>query len=826
MSTFTPVFFNTEQVLGNFLQGFQPLKASELPALTGGKWLNFSQDREVHQVFIDSRKYYSGQDSVFVAFIGKGQDGHRFIGDLYHSGIRQFVVEREVPVEGLEDSNILLVHSAAAFLQDIAAWHRSRLNFPVIGITGSNGKTVVKEWLYQVLTDDHSIIKSPASYNSGIGVPLSVLPAGPWHDLGIFEAGISRPGEMDVLQGIIRPDIGIFTNLLSAHDEGFESRLQKAQEKAILFRDCAQVVYCADDALISQVLAGKAGLTWSREGKGQVNIRDSDAGLEVSSPKGDFLIPTRFTDRASVENLSHVITVMLLLGYEPAVIIQRTAGIRNLSMRLEMREAVNGCKVIDDSYSNDLTSLKIALDFLRAQHAGKKVVILSDLEQTGLPAETWMAEVRDLLERSEIHAVVAIGPVTGSQPEKIYSGASGYSSAEAFLESGVYREWIDCGILVKGARSFRLEQIVFALQRRIHGTVMEIDLVALGKNLNLFRSRLQPGTRLMVMVKAFAYGSGAAEVARFLEHNGVDYLGVAYADEGLALRNRGIRLPLMVMNPAPESHGMLVSANLEPAIYSIRLARELAERLRGEQLNIHLKLDTGMHRLGFTEDQLDELISLLRNHPQMMVRSVYSHLAASEDPVQDAFTAVQAERFRNMYNRIVSALGYRPLRHLLNTAGILRHPDFHFDMVRLGIGLYGIGPDPELEQVVTLKTVISQVKTIPDGETIGYGRRGHVAPGGRIATIAIGYADGYNRMFGNGKGNVLINGKLAPVVGSVCMDMTMVDITGIDAKEGDEVIIFGKELPPAEVASWIGTIPYELLTSTGERVRRVFHSAG
>jgi len=813
-------------VLGHLLKDFIPLAARQLPEITGGIWLNFKADREIRQVFIDSRKFNSGPAALFVAFIGKGQDGHRFIGELYAAGVRQFAVEKEIPTEGLEEANILLVKSAAAFLQDLAAWHRQRLEFPVIGITGSNGKTVVKEWLYQVLSEDHSIIKSPASYNSGIGVPLSVLPAGPWHDLGIFEAGISRPGEMEILRRIIRPDIGIFTNLLSAHDEGFASRIEKASEKAVLFRDCPQVVYCADDPLIASALQGKEGLTWSREGKGQVTIRTIDGGLEVSGEKGNFPVPTPSTDSASLENLSHVITVMLLLGYSPEVIQARTAGIRNLSMRLEMKEAVNGCKVIDDSYSNDLTSLKIALDFLRAQHAGRRVVVLSDLEQTGLPPERWMAEVHDLLEGSGINEVVAIGPVTGNNPKKIHHAATGFRSAEEFLATSAYRNWTDCGILVKGARSFRLEQIVFVLQRRIHGTVMEIDLVALGKNLNLFRSRLQTGTRLMVMVKAFAYGSGAAEVARFLEHNGVDYLGVAYADEGLALRNRGIRLPLMVMNPAPETHGVLVAASLEPAIYSLRLARELAERLRGERLNIHLKLDTGMHRLGFDEAEVGDLINLLRDHPQMIVRSVYSHLAASEDPAHDAFTALQADRYLRMYERIAEAIGYRPMRHLLNTAGILRHPDFHFDLVRLGIGLYGIGPDPELEQVVTLKSVISQVKTIPAGETVGYGRRGQIAAGAKIATIAIGYADGYGRAFGNGKGKVLINGKRAPVVGNVCMDMTMVDITGIDAKEGDEVVIYGKDLPPSEVASWIGTIPYELLTSTGERVRRVFHSAG
>ncbi|MFM7327518.1 MAG: bifunctional UDP-N-acetylmuramoyl-tripeptide:D-alanyl-D-alanine ligase/alanine racemase [Bacteroidota bacterium] len=802
------------------------MNSSRLPEITRGKWLMFTIDRPVRQVFIDSRKYHAGQDALFVAFLGKGQDGHRFIPELYEAGIRQFVVEHPIDTGGLEEANVLLVPSSAVFLQDIAAWHRGNFSFPVIGITGSNGKTVVKEWLYQALAEDHSIIKSPASYNSGIGVPLSVLPAAPWHTLGIFEAGISTTGEMAILQRIIRPDIGIFTNLLSAHDEGFHSREEKAAEKALLFSDCKQVVYCADDAVISTALNGKTGLSWSRQDRGDVSIRLITGGLQVDHKGEQFDVPVGFTDQASLENLSHVITVMLLLGYRPEVIRRRVGAIKNLSMRLEMKEALNGCKVIDDSYSNDLSSLKIALDFLRAQHPGNKVVILSDLEQSGLPPESWMAEVRQLLQGSGISEVVAIGPVIGSRPESIHPSATGYRSTEEFLQTASLYGWADCGILVKGARSFRLEQVVNALQWRIHGTVMEIDLVALGKNLNLFRSRLVPGTKLMVMVKAFAYGSGAAEVARFLEHNGVDYLGVAYADEGVALRNRGIRLPLMVMNPAPESHNLLVSANLEPAVYSLKLARELAERLRGERLNIHLKLDTGMHRLGFEEQELDPLLRLLKENPQLIVRSVYSHLAASEDPAHDEFSALQSARFRGMVEKITESIGYRPMRHLLNTAGILRHPDYHFELVRLGIGLYGIAAEPGLEQVVTLKTVISQIKTIRQGETVGYGRRGVVPAGTRIATIAIGYADGYSRAFGNGKGKVLINGALAPVVGNVCMDMTMVDITGIDAREGDEAVVFGKDLPPAIVAGWIGTIPYELLTSTGERIRRVFHSAG
>ena len=785
------------------------------------------RDADIHQVFIDSRKHFSVSGSLFIALHGQGHDGHDFIEELYQRGVRYFVVDRKIDLKNIPEATVFAVSSGLKCLQHLAIHHRKSFRFPVIGITGSNGKTIIKEWLYQVLSPEFPIIKSPGSYNSQIGVPLSVLPAEDWHRIGIFEAGISRIGEMPALEEIIRPDIGLFTNLLSAHDEGFSSREEKASEKAKLFVRSKNVVFCADDPILLKILSGPNAYTWSMKGKGTVNFIISSGSVRAEHNNKNFIVHTALTDPASIENICHVITIMILLGYEGNVIAERCQELRRLPMRLEMKDAVNGCKIIDDSYSNDLSSLKIALDFLKAQYPGKKAIILSDLQQTGLREEHWFGEVRRLLQSSDLEAVVGIGPVLGAQAALLHKHALGFPDVESFLESLSFVEWQNAGILIKGARVFKLEQIVEKLQRHIHGTVMEIDLLALNRNLNFFRSRMSTGTRLMVMVKAFAYGSGAAEIARFLEHNGVHYLGVAYADEGVALRNRGIKVPVMVMNPAPESYGLLVSHDLEPAVFSPGQLQELILRLRGERIGIHIKLDTGMHRLGFEPEQLDELIDTLKKNQYLSVRTIYSHLAASEDSALDDFSKEQATRFESGYRKISEAIGYQPVRHLLNTAGIIRFPEYHFEMVRLGIGLYGISSgDTDLEQVVTLKTVISQIKTIAEGETVGYGRRGKVKARTRIATIAIGYADGYSRSFGNGKGKVLINNHLAPTVGNICMDMTMVDLTGIEANEGDEVIIYGRDLSPTTVAAWINTIPYELLTSTGDRVRRIFHSAG
>ena len=802
------------------------LNSNELPAITGGSWVQYIGEKPITTLLTDSRKSFPEEGVLFIAFEGAGRDGHQFIHSLYERGVRQFVVSKNIDVSDLPLANIFFCNNPIDFLQKVARHHRECFQIPVIGITGSNGKTIIKEWLFQVLEPDFSVVKSPASYNSQIGVPLSVWQIQPENTLGIFEAGVSKKGEMDNLRKVIQPTIGLFTNLLSAHDEGFASRREKALEKVKLFKSVERLIYCSDDKLIEEVVKGLPTFSWGTFGSPDLRIIFEKGLLRVKNENFEFNINVSSVDSASLQNLSHVVATMVVLGYEPEVISNRVSQLRPLPMRLEMKEAINGCKLIDDSYSNDLSSLRIALDFLSAQHSGEKVVILSDLQQTGLDKKAWIDETAKMIQKAGVSGFMGIGPELEKAAAVIHPKGIGFSDTETFLKKANLQSWVNAGILVKGARSFKLEQVVERLARKIHGTVMEVDLLALNRNLGYYRSLVPKGTRIMVMVKAFAYGSGAAEIARFLEHSGVDYLGVAYADEGASLRNHGIGLPVMVMNPSPESIGLLVTYGLEPAVYSMKSLRQLIGKARGESLNIHLKLDTGMHRLGFESEEIEELISLINGNPNLRVVSVYSHLAASEDSNHDEFTRIQFSRFDKMFEGISSALGYVPLRHILNTAGIERHSSHCMEMVRLGIGLYGASGNPNLENVLTLKSVISQLKTLTADETVGYGRHGRVATGSIIGTVALGYADGYHRAFGKGIGKMLVKGKLAPTVGNICMDMTMIDLTGIGAEEGDEVIVFGKDIPPSQVASWIGTIPYEILTATGERVRRIFHSSG
>jgi Alr-MurF fusion protein len=806
------------------------IKFSQLEAITGGKFISFKTDVPVISLITDSRKAISSEGALFFAIRGEHHDGHKFLNALYEQGIRQFIVEYKTDLPGaLKDCNILLVESSVMALQSIAAYHRAQLTIPVIGITGSNGKTIIKEWLHQLLSEDYKIAKNPGSYNSQLGVPLSVWQLQPHHQLGIFEAGISKRGEMEKLQQIIQPTIGLFTNIGSAHDEGFSDQKEKTLEKLRLFETSKIVIYCSDHAIVKEAVRQTRikSLSWGTAPDSDIKVKKDGDKFNVTYNGDSFNLKLPFTDIASIENSLHCAAVMLYFGYSGESIENKIQGLRSVPMRLELKEGINQCQIIDDTYNNDLAGLQISLEFLSNQHQKKKKrLILSDILESGMPEQELVQKVASLVKSNGVHAFVGVGKTLNDYHQLFDPTSEFYLTTEDFVKNFDWDKLENEIILVKGARTFQFEKIVNKLQRKVHGTVMEIDLGAVVHNLNFFKARLKHSTKIMAMVKAFAYGSGSIEIANILQYHKVDYLGVAYPDEGIELRKNHIHLPIMVMNPSEESFDSILQYNLEPELYSFNILRNFIKFLNGQPCAVHIKLDTGMHRLGFTESEITDLIKLLQENSNMRVASVFSHLAGADESLHDEFSNGQAERFFKTANILSDALGYKPLYHLLNSPGILRLPQFQFDMVRLGIGLYGIDPTEKktkgLQPVATLKTIISQIKNIKAGETIGYGRRGKAEEDMTLATIAIGYADGFSRAFSRGVGEVMINGQLAKVIGNVCMDMTMVDITGIPAHEGDEVIIFGKELPIQHIAEKINTISYEILTSTSERVKRIF----
>ncbi|MES2731236.1 MAG: bifunctional UDP-N-acetylmuramoyl-tripeptide:D-alanyl-D-alanine ligase/alanine racemase [Bacteroidota bacterium] len=804
----------------------------------------------IRYLLTDSRQLTSPYTSLFFAIQGEHHDGHQFIEELHRRGVRQFVVEHQncTPVflkqlHKLSDSNVIRVENSVDALQEVAAFHRTQFQIPIIGITGSNGKTIVKEWLTQLLSADYQIVKSPKSYNSQLGVPLSVWQINATHTLGIFEAGISEPGEMARLQTVIQPTIGIFTNIGSAHDEGFTNRIQKVEEKLQLFNTCQTLIYCKDypeiEGAIHQLINSRKAsfnpFSWSKYQEADLQVvaiekkrQQTQLTLQFESHVYPLSIP--FIDDASIENVLHCVALMLFLKITWEEVRQRIRLLRPVAMRLELKEGINGCYLVDDTYNNDLAGLTMALDFLNLQkQRPRKVLILSDVLESGLAEAELYQRIAELIRDKGVNLLIGVGEVMSRNRHRFATDGQFYESTEHLLDSQHLLTQQNSLILVKGARKFAFERLVNRLQQKTHGTILEINLDALSHNLNHYRDKLGNQTKIMVMVKAFAYGSGSAEVANLLQFHRVDYLAVAYADEGVSLRENGIQLPIMVMNPAEESFHKLLKYKLEPEIYSFRILNDFLRYLQANNQTtpIHLKFDTGMHRLGFDESDLPMLIKTLKESNRVQVSTAFTHLAASDDPKHEAFTVQQLTQFEQYANIVEHSLGYSFIRHALNSAGIDRYHPFKMDMVRLGIGLYGISAYPEdqqqLRSVGTLKTVISQIKHVKAGETVGYGRRGVAFTDITIATIAIGYADGYDRRFGNGVGKVLINGTLCPTIGSICMDMSMIDITHAKAEEGDEVIIFGEKLSITDLAHAIGTIPYEFLTSVGERVKRVFY---
>jgi len=804
---------------------------SQLPVICKGTILHLARDRAVEDLVIDSRKAMLTEHALFFAIAGDRHDGHAYIEELYSKGIRQFVIEKPISLEKLSDANFFLTNSSVHTLQQIVSAHRSKFSIPVIGITGSNGKTIIKEWLYQLLSPDYRIVKNPGSYNSQIGVPLSVWQMQKHHEMGIFEAGISTSGEMKELQKVIQPNLGIFTNIGTAHDEGFSSLQQKITEKLKLFSTVEKLVYCADHQPVRDATleASIPSCSWGFHQQADLLVTKSDDHFIITWHDQNHTLQLPFKDPASIENCLHCVALMLHLGYSAQTVQERISLLKSVPMRLELKQGINNCQIIDDSYNNDLGGLRISLDFLAGLQKKNKTIILSDILQSGLEDIMLIQKINELILKSDITRFIGIGPILFAAQGilgKLPIETSFYSDTESSLREISRSDFNQEVILIKGARTFRFEKIVSLLQRKVHGTRMEIDLNKIVHNLNFFKAQLKPGVKIMVMVKAFAYGSGSEEIATILQYHRVDYLGVAYADEGVELRKNHITIPIMVMNATEESFQNIIDYNLEPVIYSLNVLRSFTGFSGTQPCTVHLEIETGMKRLGLEAEDLNEAISILKIKPHIKIASVFSHLAGADESIHDDFSKSQVLRYEEALALISSELNITPLRHILNSPGILRFHQYQMDMVRLGIGLYGVNPTSEsfhqLQPVATLKTVISQIKKIKPGESVGYGRRGKAIHQMTLATIAIGYADGFSRSFSKGAGVVLIKGKKAPVVGNVCMDMTMIDITGIEAKEGDEVTIFGEGLPIQELATRANTIPYEILTNTSERVKRIF----
>ena len=820
------------------------LSVSQVSFIINGEILPSAVHSElrVSSISIDSRTIFDPESSLFFALKTERNDGHRYIADLVHIGVRAFVVS-DYPDEFLTFKSciFIVVTDTLKALQSLAAWNRAQFDIPVVGITGSNGKTIVKEWLFELLRN-RAVIRSPKSYNSQVGVPLSVWNLGPDHELAIFEAGISKPGEMQNLQQIIQPTIGILTNIGEAHQENFRSKQEKLKEKLRLFESCNALIYCSDQALVHSVIRN-GGINpmvklcaWSFvDETADLYFRrnELDGTVEISAKfEGNtYRIGVPFQDDASLENAGHCLAFILSQHYAEPSVLELFRSLQPVAMRLEMKEGINDCLLINDYYNSDINSLQIALGFLNnhARHPYlRKTVILSDIHQAGIPDKQLYHEVARLLLLNKTNHLIGIGPGIRKHALLFDLSAEFYESTDQFLESVQTDHFRQECVLLKGARDFHFERISSVLQKKYHQTVLEIDLNAMIGNLNFFRSAIRPETRIMVMVKAFSYGSGMAEISRILQFHKVDYLAVAVADEGIELRQAGIDLPILVMNPEEHSFENMIEFRLEPNIYSEEIFESFLKVLQQHAVvryPVHLKLDTGMHRLGFdSAEKIQALAGRLNAQEQMVVRSVFSHLAGADESVHDDFTLSQVQQFVKLSSIITEKLSYKILRHILNSAGIERFPQFQFEMVRLGIGLYGVSAcgNGQIKSISRLKTCVSQIRKVNAGETVGYGRKGVIVHDAEIAVLPIGYADGYDRRLSNGIGKVYVKGQMVPVIGNICMDMCMIDVTGLNVAVGDEVELMGEHIPVSDMAQAIGTIPYEILTGISQRVKRIY----
>ncbi|MBN2633686.1 MAG: bifunctional UDP-N-acetylmuramoyl-tripeptide:D-alanyl-D-alanine ligase/alanine racemase [Bacteroidales bacterium] len=797
-------------------------------------------DLPVDDITTDSRNLSFSERLAFIAIKGKNHDGHLFIDGLYRKGIRVFIVERMPPGhETCENAAFIVAEDSVSALQDLAAAKRKQFSSPVIAVTGSAGKTVVKEWIAEITGLSMPVIRSPRSYNSQIGVPLSVWKLDKAYRLGIFEAGISRPGEMEKLRRIIDPDTGVITNIGQAHSENFIDDEEKAGEKLRLFINCSTIVYCRDHELIDRLIrsdviySSKNLVDWSFTDREASIFAEKISAIESSTTvemtyKGErmkFRIP--FTDRASVENALTAASACLAIGTDPEIIRKGLSGLVSVAMRMEMKTGLNNCILIEDYYNSDPGSLGVALEFLRSQNGRKRTLILSDFMESSRDQKELYGEVAEDIRKSGIDRFIGIGPGLSGHRSLFGKEATFYYSTGEFVHQFSPASFSNETILIKGARKFEFENIVKLLELQVHQTILEVNLDAIAHNLNEIRGYLDPGTKIMAMVKAFAYGAGPSEIANLLEYHRVSCLGVAYADEGAELRNAGVTLPVMVMNPDPGSSDIIIRHGLEPELYSMTSFRKFAMAASRHGLvhyPVHIKIDTGMHRLGFMPEEIVDLASEIRSAGSLRVASVFSHFSASENPAYDHFTHRQAELFLKAVEILREAAGYPFLRHICNTAAIVRFPQYHFDMVRPGIGIYGAWEYSGLNfrPVNRFRTRISQIKRIAPGEAVGYGCSDISDEERLIAIVPVGYADGLNRKLGNRNGFLLVRNKRVPIIGNICMDMCMVDITGINAEEGDEAEIFGENILISEVAGRCGTIPYEILTSVSPRVKRIF----
>lgn len=786
---------------------------------------------KISELVYDSRKVNNPDESLFFA-LKATRDGHDFIPDAYKKGIRNFVVSHSVAfLEDKNDVNIIQVNHVLHFMQELVAYHRKQFHYPIIGITGSNGKSIVKAWLFQLLIPEKKVYQSPKSYNSQLGVALSLWNLGPQYDLALIEAGISEPGEMYSLQQMIQPNIGIFTNIGVAHSQNFPSKQEKLKEKMKLFSEVETLIAGSEYIKREEIDPKIRLVTWGRTDIDQIQLIHEETHSQLSKLKiriGEVICICQvpFTDRASIENIMSCIACMYFMGYDPETIVERIQNLKPLEMRLQLKKGINNSSIIDDSYSNDLASLKISLEFLNQQNQhSNKSLILSEME--GLAeSEKLQQKLIALLNSSQLQKFIWVGNRYPWLKDIEIDLIQDYSSTEEFLDHLTELDLSNESILIKGARKYQFERIVQRLALRSHGTVLEINLNAISNNLMLYRSLIPKNVKLMAMVKAFSYGSGSFEVANLLQFSKVDYLTVAFADEGVELRTAGIALPIMVLSPDRDTFQSLIQHNLEPEVYSMDFLDEFLEFLKEQNISdfkIHLKLDTGMHRLGFFPSEIQAVLEKLKGQNQVKVQSFFTHLVASGDPGQDPFTESQISTYLTAAKQLESGLGYPFIKHVANTSAIVRWPQAHLDMVRLGIGLYGVDMDknlPSLEQVSCLKTTVTQIKELPAGETVGYDRKGILSRDSKIATVKIGYADGYSRRFGNSVGKMQINGFLAPTVGNICMDMCMLDVTGQNVQVGDEVLVFPSIV---QAASDIGTIPYELLVNISSRVKRVYY---